>query len=533
MKTSNIGVHVITEFIQLLSSSYKGTPSLVLSLVLTIVGGIILGYFYTPFWGVRRVPGPPAIPFLGHLHLLAQHGPDLFSILAKRYGPIFRFHLGRQPIVIVANPELCKEVGIKKFKDMPNRSILPPILASPIHQKGLLWIRDSKWSAMRNIILSVYQPSHLAKLVPMIQSYIKMTSQNLPKDDQDINFDELSLKLATDVIGEAAFGFEFGLSASNNHHKDDKQTESFIKQHIFSTTTLKMDLSGPISTIIGLFLPILRKPVCQILSKLPYTMDWKLDRTNKTLTSQIDEIVHKRMNQKERGSNDFLSLVINASESDTVSKKLFTPDYICGITCEHLLGGSATVAFTLSSVVYLVSGHLEVEKKLLEEIDAFGPLDQVPTADDIQSRFPYLDQVIKEAMRFYSVAPLIPRETSTEVDIGGYVLPKGTWVWLATGVLTKDPNNFQEPEKFKPERFDPGCDEEKQRHPYAYLPFGIGPRMCIGQKFAFLEIKLTLIHLYQRYIFRHSPNMEKPVELGFGIILNFKHGVKVRAIQRM
>lgn len=503
---------------------------------LALVAGFVF-YLYGPYWGVRRVPGPPTIPLLGHLPLMARYGPDVFSILAKQYGPIFRFHMGRQPLIIIADPELCKEVGIKKFKYIPNRSIPSPIKASPLHQKGLFFIRDARWSTMRNTILSVYQPSHLVNLVPTMQSYIDSATQNL--DEQtDIIFSNLSLKLATDVIGQAAFGVDFGLTKSSEAESmrsnldENDEVSGFINQHIYSTTQLKMDLTGSFSIIIGLLLPILQEPFRQILKRIPGTMDWKVERTNRKLSGRLDEIVFKRMQETNRGSKDFLSKILSARESEQESRNVFSPDYISAVTYEHLLAGSATTSFTLSSIVYLVAGHPEVEKKVVAEIDGFGPHDLVPTAHDLQHKFPYLDQVIKEAMRFYVVSPLVARETSAEVEIGGYLLPKGTWVWLAPGVLAKDPKNFPEPDKFKPERFNPSCEEEKRRHPYALIPFGIGPRACIGKKFSLQELRLSLIHLYRRYTFQHSPNMEQPLELEYGIILNFKHGVKLRAIKR-
>lgn len=251
---------------------------------------------------------------------------------------------------------------------------------------------------MRNTIVSVYQPSHLAGLIPTMQATINSMVENInPSKDEDITFSNLSLKLATDVIGKAAFGVDFGLTRQDPNLELDDDTDNdsnvsgFLKQHIYSTTQLKMDLSGSFSIILGLLLPVLQEPFRQILKRVPWTMDWKVDQTNQKLSQRLNEIVSKRTEERDRGSKDFLSLILNARESEKISGKIFSLDYVSALTYEHLLAGSATTSFTLSSVVYLVSGHPEVERKMLEEIDGFGP--QTVSGSDLQHKFPYIDQV--------------------------------------------------------------------------------------------------------------------------------------------
>lgn len=500
------------------------------------VGVFFLLYFYAPHWAVRGVPGPPALPVVGHLPLLARHGPDVFGLLAKEYGPIFRFHLGRQPLVIVADPELCREVGVRQFKLIPNRSLPAPIAGSPLHQKGLFFTRDERWSAMRNTIISLYQPSHLAGLVPTMQHCIERAADAIlaagVQQNGDVDFSDLSLKLATDIIGQAAFGVDFGLTASG----PGGEAAEFIREHVHSTTSLKMDLSAPLSVALGLVAPALQGPVRRLLSRVPGTADWRVARTNARLRARVDEIVAARARGRGghhgEGRKDFLSAVLDARDRSAKLRELLTPDHISALTYEHLLAGSATTAFTLSSAVYLVAGHPDVEAKLLAEVDGFGPRGAVPTADDLQHRFPYLDQVIKEAMRFYTVSPLIARVTSRQTELGGHTLPKGTWLWMAPGVLSRDAANFPDPGAFRPERFDPASEEQRGRHPCAHIPFGIGPRACVGQRFALQEVKLSMVHLYRRFLFRRSPRMESPPELQFGIVLNFKNGVKLVAVER-
>ncbi|KAJ6812745.1 putative cytochrome P450 711A1 [Iris pallida] len=369
-------------------------------LALGIAG--FVAYCYAPYWAVRKVPGPPSTFLLGHLPLMAKHGPDVFAVLANTYGPIFRFHMGRQPLVIVADAELCREVGIKKFKSMPNRSLPSAISGSPLHLKGLFSTRDSRWSAMRNTLVSLYQPSNLANLIPVMQSYVDSASRRVSaaaREDQDIPASDLFLKMATDVIGQTAFGSNFGL-LEEEEGADHKQTNgsdhdvssSFIKLHIYATTSIKMDLNASFSIILGLLIPMLQEPFRQILKRIPGTADRKIDQTNKRLSKKVEEMVAKKEQEMGRGSKDIVSAILRARESDGATRGLFTSDYVSSLAYEHLLAGSTTTSFTLSCLVYLVSKHPEVEKKLLAEIDGFGSHDLVPNADDLQHKFPYLDQ---------------------------------------------------------------------------------------------------------------------------------------------
>ncbi|KAK2370483.1 geraniol 8-hydroxylase [Trifolium repens] len=500
--------------------------------LVALLGGFLVIYLYWPYWSVRNFPGPPSRPLVGNLPLLAKYGADIISVLAKQYGPVFRFHIGRKPIIIIADAELIKEVGIKKYKDIPHKSPPPSLAASPLHQMSLLMARDTPWATMRNAILPFFQPTHVSELVPTMQSVIETTTQNVGYQNEDFNIYQLILRQTIDMIGKTSLNVDIGLSKPKSFF--NKEASDFLNYHIYCTSQLRLDLTAPFSIIMNMILPILTHPCREILKRIPGTLDYTLEHAEETLCGYLDDIIEKRMKDQssKTSSKDLLSLVQDARESKSGSENVFTPERIRALAFEQLIAGATPVAFTLTSALYLVAGHPHVEKKLLQEIDEFGPADQTPTAQDLDDKFPYLDQVIKEAMRFFVIAPLIPRETSTKVEIGGYIFPKGAWVWFSPIAVAQDPKNFPEPEKFKPERFDPNCDEMKKRHPYAFVPFGIGPRACPGQKYALQQIKLTMINLYSKYLFRHSPDMEFPLKLAYGFAQGFVNGVKVRAIKR-
>ena len=176
------------------------------------------------------------------------------------------------------------------------------------------------------------------------------------------------------------------------------EAAEFVREHVHSTTTLRMDLSAPLSVALGLVAPALQGPARRLLLRVPGTTDRRVARTNERLRARVDEIVAARHRERGRDGDgegarrDFLSAVLDARDRSAALRELLTPEHVSALTYEHLLAGSATTAFTLSSAVYLVAGHPEVEAKLLAEVDAFGPPGTVPTADELQHRFPYLDQ---------------------------------------------------------------------------------------------------------------------------------------------
>jgi carlactone C-19 oxidase len=254
---------------------------------------------------------------------------------------------------------------------------------------------------MRNAIIPLYQPAHLASLIPTMRSYASSLLLNISNAEKEeyIRFSDLVLRMSIDIIGKTAFGFEFGLldQFSNQGNTEeierDNDITNFLKEYRLTLQYLKMDLSSSFSTILGLFVSTsLQKIFKKVLKKVPGTMDFKIEQNEKKLCQRIDALIARRTREKNREAVDFLAALLNARESG-VSKDLFADNYLRALTLEHLIAGTKTTSFTICSTVYLVSKHSEVEKKLIQEIDCFGPHDSVPTAEDLQNRFPYLDQV--------------------------------------------------------------------------------------------------------------------------------------------
>jgi len=190
------------------------------------------------------------------------------------------------------------------------------------------------------------------------------------------------------------------------------------------------------------------------------------------------------------------------------------------------VAGHETTANTLSWTWVLLAQHPAVRATLESELTSvLGG--RTPTLEDVPS-LPYTEAVIKEAMRFYPPIWTISRVASQDVEIGGYAIPQGTEIYMSQWVTHRDGRWFELPERFLPERWIDGLEQRLPK--YAYFPFGGGPRICIGNRFAMMEAILLLATIAQHY--RLDLRENQPVERDASLTLRPKHGIEMQLRRR-
>jgi cytochrome P450 len=232
-------------------------------------------------------------------------------------------------------------------------------------------------------------------------------------------------------------------------------------------------------------------------------------------------IEDRRASGKDAG--DFLSLLLSARDDDNTA---MTDKQVRDEAMTLFGAGHETTAVTLMWVWYLLSLYPEVEAKLHEELDRVLAGRQ-PTVSDLP-QLVYTEMIIKETMRLYPAAWTISRDTHEDVRLADQMIKKGQIVFLNVYGIHRDARYFADPDRFDPERFS--AENEKNIPKYAYLPFGGGPRVCIGNAFSLMESRLLLATIAQRFRLSVAP--------GFAVIpdrlftLRPKHGLQMMVTAR-
>ena len=241
-----------------------------------------------------------------------------------------------------------------------------------------------------------------------------------------------------------------------------------------------------------------------------------------------EEIIKNRRQQGLTGKKDLLELMMTATDATTVEgiSKL-TDDEVVAQSVVFLLAGYETSSNTLSFTLYHLAVNPDVQDKLRSEIsDALETNARKKPLYEIAQNIEYLDCVIKESQRLCPPAAQVNRECDEDYDLNGIRISKGTEIVIPIYALHRDPDAWEDPEKFDPERFrGPAKDA---LHAFQFLPFGGGPRNCIGMRFALMEIKIALVKILMKYKFLQSPETQVPLVIHPGLTLSAKGGVLVR-----
>lgn len=502
------------------------------------------------------IPGPVPSIITGNMSELYKKTPvAAYREWIEKYGKVVGYFNGYRPVLLVADLDLLKMIQVKDFQDFIDRGLLfqskrPP---SP-HNKSLIQLTGKRWKEVRSVLTPSFTTNKLKTLCPGVVSSVRefeATIDEYARLGEEFEIGNLYQALTLDVICRSAMGIEYNIQKNPEH-------SLLVSSRLLFSSTFS-------------WIAVLLTSFPELEFVLRYLNDWRLSRTNNGVHpfKEVQEKCGNIVKQRQLASmtppqKDLLQLMIEA-KSSTVDIGIVTSDQLTAADDnEHelkqsasiqsdgllqpsktvldddditqnaflvLVAGYETTSNTLTLVSHMLVNYPDVQEKVRQELmAALGPDEEI-SYNTIQ-KLPYLNCVIQETMRLYPpIFAFVTREAVVDKQYGKLRIPAGTAVMAATEYIHRDPNHWENPDTFDPERFLP--ERRRGHNPLAFQPFGAGPRNCIGMRFAYMELRFTLAHILRKYRLEATPNSDKdPAEIDMNpLVLRIKRGVNVKAVR--
>ncbi|MBE9208376.1 cytochrome P450 [Nostoc sp. LEGE 06077] len=440
---------------------------------------------------VFELSAPPVNSIVGHLQQLGQD-PLGFLSRCRDYGDIVPLQLGLTPACLVTNPEYIEEVLKNRTDFIKSRGLrsLKTLLG-----EGLLTAEGESWFWQRRLAQPVF---HQKRINSYSQIMVDYTNQMLQRwsdgETHDIHADMMHLTL--EIVMKCIFSAEVDAG------------EAKVVAHALDVAMNWFESKRKQNFLVWEWFP------------RPENISYR------QAIAQMDEAIYKLIQQRRHSqekTNDLLTMLMEAKDEQTgqqMDDKLLRDE-----VATLMLAGHETTANTLSWTWMLLSQNPQVREKLQSEL--YQVLQgKLPTLEDL-GKLVYTQQVIKESMRLYPPVSLMGREAAVDTKIGDYEIPQGTSIMISQWVMHRHPKYFENPEVFQPERWTE--ELEKQLPKGVYIPFGDGPRICIGKGFAQMEAALLLATIAQNFQIDLVP--EYPIVPQPSITLRPENGLKVEIKQ--
>ncbi|MEE7458047.1 cytochrome P450 [Methylorubrum populi] len=438
-------------------------------------------------------PGPKGWPLLGSLIGFARDPLGFLTACSRQYGDVVAFRTAGQLMLVLTCPCEIERVLVKEHQNFPkNEHFWRQVTA--LFGNGLLTSKGTFWQRQRRLAAPAFAGPMLATYADAMVRESMLTAEGWRAGDlRDMHADMMALSLR--IAAKALFGTE-------------------VEEVVLVIDDALNDILAELASRV--VRPILIPDAVPLPGHVRY----------RRAIRRIDEIVARIITERRTSTaagNDFLSAMMRARDEDgaAMSDRQLRDEVIT-----FLLAGHETTALVLSWTIHLLSRHPEVDRALAAEVeDVVGQ--RAAAIDDV----PFLrftEHTITESMRLYPPAWAVGREARCDCQIGGFKVLAGTPILISPWVLHRDPRFFDEPEAFRPERWHNGLAQRLPR--FAYMPFGGGPRISIGNRFAMIEAVLILTTLVQR--FRFVADTNSPVSPIPSMTLRPKGGVRVMVERR-
>jgi len=420
------------------------------------------------------------------------------TALTREYGDIVQFRLLHLPIVVLNHPDFIKRVLLDNHANYDKDNLIFRLLR-PILGLGLVTnVGGEAWLRQRRLIQPAF---HRSRIAAMGRLMTEITSARLQ---------------------------HWGAYADRTQVIDVAEEMTLLTLQIVSRALFSFDMSDRASAFGGAFAETNR--VLTAFARFPFPpltfptpSHLRLWAATRRMDAVAYGLIRERRNRGE-DTGDLLSMLLLARDQETgegMSDQLVRDEVMTA-----LLAGHETSSNALSWAWHLLSTHPEVEARVYAELDT-KLAGRVPGVEDLP-QLPYLHMVIEEVLRLYPPTWQLMRRAIGEDEIGGFRIKAGTTLFWSQYLLHRHPVFWEQPEAFDPERFGP--EQVASRHRYAHIPFGTGPRMCIGASFAMTEIALILATIAQRY--RLLLASQQAVEPLATLALRPRHGIPVRLVRR-
>nr|AAW69913.1 cytochrome P450 CYP6BB1v4 [Ochlerotatus sollicitans] len=478
-------------------------------LIATLLAAIValLGYlkWIQNYWERRAIPAAKNTHILtgnmagmGTKISLAIALQKIYREFRERGLPFGGFNNFFAPTILAVDPEFVKLVLVKEFNVFHDHGFYTDAESDPLNSH-LFNLDGAKWRVMRQKLSPTFTSGKMKMMFNTVQSVAdelkKFVEANYHREDLEIR--DLLQRFTTDVIGSVAFGIEC------NSFKDPDSKLREMAGKVF-------DLSP--KTLVKTFVGIQFKGLARWM---------KMKLTDDEVEKFFMELVRTTVESREKSDvqrNDFMKLLLEIKNSGKLSD---APDSGGdGLTMNELAAqcfvffaaGFETSSTAMNFCLYELAINEDIQDRLREEINEVLGENGGQLTYDALMKMDYLDRVFNETLRKYPPLDNTFRTNSVDYTVPGtnYTIPAGTFVQIPMYALQRDPEHFPAPERFDPDRFLP--EVVKTRHPYAYVPFGEGPRICIGMRFGVMQAKIGLVTLLQNFKFRVNSRTPIPME---------------------